>query len=123
MSHANKNHHRKVKHHSDRPGSAQDTPTNNNQEKAAKNKEAGDTRVVKTPSVPGPKSGKTPESKSGKTNANTAVENSSQNKTKNKPGGADTSLHLGDSTLQSPEEHRKDEQTDQTKTDKTEVNF
>ena len=115
MSHANKNHHRKVKHHSDRPGSAQDTPTNNNQEKAAKNKEAADSKVVKKPSAS--------DTKSGKTNANTAVENSSQNKTKNKPGSADTSLHLGDSTLQTPEEHRKDEQTDQTKTDKTEVNF
>ena len=105
MSHANKNHHRKVKHHSSGPGAVQDTTGNNSQGQAVKNKEAADSKVVK------------------KTNANTTVEKNKQNKTNNKTSGVDISLHLGDSTLQSPEEHRKDEQTDQTKTDKTEVNF
>jgi len=123
MSHANKNHHRKVKHHSSGPGAVQDTTGNNSQGQAAKDKEAADSKVVKKTSVPDIKSGKTPDTKSGRTNSNATVENNKQNKTKSKTSGGDTSLHLGDSTLQSPEEHRKDEQTDQTKTDKTEVNF
>ncbi|MET0300150.1 MAG: hypothetical protein ABW036_10325 [Flavitalea sp.] len=106
MSTLNKHHHRKVKHNSNRPSEANE-PYSRNSFKS----------TVSTPTSPNSKTTKeevaNPKQSERYTSAGKDPQTVTEETTHGKKiSGSDTSLHMGDTTLQTPEEHKKDQETD-----------